>query len=441
MHARKLLFATLLFLISIPSHSAKEQGQIQIFPKATEETILAITDVQPLRSEQAAALAPALQTLNEVLWADLKFAGYFTIPGKSFYPSQPIVRPEDINYDAWATLPFRVSFLSAGTIQLDGGILRAEMRIYDMKQRKDVFGLGIRADSDQVRSIAHRWADEIVEKLTAGASRGIASTKIAYTSRRGAPKEIYVMDYDGHDQRAFTRNGSLNLFPKWSPDNSLLSFISDRAKTWQINIYSYLDGSRLPFPTFKVFVSTPAISPDGKRIAFKMGDNIILSNLDGSNQKNITNNTSINTSPTWSPNGDRIAFISQRDGTPQLYLCDAEGANLRKIVKEGGEADSPAWSPDGRWIAFHWKPRLAENFDVYLAEVSTGQIRQLTAPPGSNEYPSWAPDGRHIAFQSNRTGSYQIWIMPAETNTRDMRMITSQGVNGSPSWGGYPKRD
>jgi hypothetical protein len=101
---------------------------------------------------------------------DLKFSGFFTIPSKSFYPPQPIVRPEDINYDAWGVLPFKLGFLAAGTLEVDGGILRAELRIIDMKQRSMSFGQRISGDSDQVRSIAHRWADEVVYKLTAGAS-------------------------------------------------------------------------------------------------------------------------------------------------------------------------------------------------------------------------------------------------------------------------------
>jgi TolB protein len=443
MFAKRVIFAGLLLITAIPLCGISDLGlpQVIINPRPGEDMILAVTDIQPLRSDQAAALAPALKTFNEVLWEDLKFSGYFTMAGKSFYPMQPILKPEDVDFEAWSALPFRVSFITAGTLELTGNTLRAELRIFDARQRTMIFGQRIAGDNDQVRSIAHRWADEIVYKLTAGASRGIASTRIAYSSRRGGVKEIYTMDYDGFDQRAFTQNSARNLFPKWSYDNSKLAFLSDKSGKWQINIYSYLDGSRLPFPVFPdKFVSTPVISPDGNRIAYTMGSDVYISRLDGSEPRNITNRSSINTSPTWSPTGNQIAFTSERDGTPQVYICDADGANVRRIVKEGGDADSPAWSPDGRWIAFHWKPRMAENYDIYLAEVSTGQIRQLTSPPGSNEYASWAPDGRHIAFESNRTGSKQIWIMLADSNTREMKMVTSQGANTSPSWGGYTKK-
>ncbi len=216
--------------------TSQDRPQFTIRPTPQEEIILAVADVQPQSPERAAELGDALKTFSQVLWDDLKFSGFFTLAGKSFYPPQPIVKPEDVNYDAWSALPFKVSFLTAGTLDIVGGVVKAELRIYDMKQRSMSFGQRISGDIDQIRAMAHRWSDEIVYRLTAGASKGIASTKIAYTSRRGGPKEIYVMDYDGNDQRAFTHNGGLNLFPCWAPDNSKIAFISSRTGKWELNI-------------------------------------------------------------------------------------------------------------------------------------------------------------------------------------------------------------
>jgi TolB protein len=166
---------------------------------------------------------------------------------------------------------------------------------------------------------------------------------------------------------------------------------------------------------------------------------IFSSKLDGSDRRNVTNQPAIDTSPTWSPSAKQIAFVSNRDGAGQIYVADVDGANVRRIVKEGGDADSPSWSPDGRWLAFHWKPRQADSYDIYMAEVSTGKIFQLTSGAGSNESPSWAPDSRHLVFQSTRSGSSQIYIMLADRS--EIRMVTSQGTNTSPSWGGYVRND
>jgi TolB protein len=439
---KKLLFPVCVLCGLHPFSLTQDRPPVTIRPRPAEEIILAVAPVQPASSDKAAELREALKTFNQVLWDDLSFSGFFVMAGRSFYPPQPIVRPEDVNYEAWKALPFAVSFLTAGTLDIQGGVLRAELRIFDMKQRSMSFGQRIGGDMDQVRAIAHRWADEIVYKLTAGASRGIASTKIAYSSKRGNAKEIYVMDYDGYNPQPFTRNGSSNLFPQWASDNSKLAFVSFRTGKPEINIYSYIDGSRLPFPLFNTFASTPAISPDGSRVAFSLrtprGDaDIFVSRLDGSERVNITNNPAIETSPTWSPAGRQIAFVS---GTPgQISICDADGANLRRILKEGGDADAPSWSPDGRWLAFQWKPHLGTNYQLFMAEVSTGRIYQLTSENGSNESPSWAPDGRHLTFQSNRDGSNQIYIMLLDGS--DVRRVTNEANNTCPSWSGYFRRE
>jgi TolB protein len=254
------------------------------------------------------------------------------------------------------------------------------------------------------------------------------------------------MDYDGFNAQPFTHNGSNNLFPNWAPDNSKLAFVTYRSGRPEINIYSYIDGSRLTFPAFNSFASTPAISPDGKHIAFDLrttrpaGDtDINVSKLDGSDRRNITNNPALDTSPVWSPDGKQIAFSSSREGRGgQIFICNIDGSNVRRIVKEGGDAASPAWSPDGRWLAFQWKPHLSVNYDIFMAEVASGSIRQLTSGAGSNESPSWAPDGRHLAFQSSRNGGMHIYIMLLGDSRP--RKITTQGSNTSPAWSGYFRR-
>jgi TolB protein len=442
------LSALLVFGSTLSFLHTQEQPAVTIRPRASEDIILAVANVQSSTADKSPELAEALKTFNQVLWDDLSFCGFFTLAGKSFYPPRPIVHPDlDINYDEWDALPFKVSFLTTGTLSIENGVLHADLNVFDIKQRKRSFQNGFTGTPDQVRTVAHRWADVIVYNLTAGASRGIASTRIAYSSRKGNAKEIYIMDYDGSNAQAFTRNGSLNLFPNWAPDNSKLAFVSYRTRQPEINIYSYIDGSRLTFPSFNSLASTPAISPDGTHIAFALrstrpaGDTeIFVSKLDGSDRHNITNNPALDNAPSWSPSGKQIAFASSREGRGgQIYICDSDGSNVRRIVKEGGDADSPAWSPDGRWIAFHWKPHLSINYDLFIAEIGSGNIRQLTSDAGSNENPSWAPDSRHLAFQSNRSGTTQIYIMLL--GDMQPRQVTTRGNNTSPSWSGYFLRE
>lgn len=82
---------------------------------------------------------------------------------------------------------------------------------------------------------------------------------------------------------------------------------------------------------------------------------------------------------------------------------------------------------------------MSANYDIFVADPSGGTIRQITYNGGSNESPSWAPDGRHLVFQSNRTGSWQIYTMLLEGT--EPRRITNEGINGSPAWSGYFRRE
>jgi TolB protein len=436
-------FGLILLLLATPFICSQEEPAILIRPTPKEEMIIAAQDLILQNSEQTRQMDETLRSLNQTLWDDLKFSGYFSLANKSFYPEQDDRNSQHVDYQAWSDSPLAINYLSTGYVDVVAGVVRSRFQLFDIKQRTLVFSKEISGNQNSVRAIAHRWADEVVYALTAGASRGIASTQIAYSSQLGAAKDVCVMDYDGYNQRRFIQNGSLNLFPNWSVDNSKMCFISDQSRSWEINIYSYLDGSRIAFPIFNSFASTPSFSPDQRHIAFALRStrrdaDIFIAKLDGSDQRNITNNPADETSPTWAPSGRQIAFASNRNsGSLQIYICDSDGANVRLLSREEGEADSPSWSPDGQWIAFQWKPRKESRFDIYIADPVSGQINQLTSSAGNNVNPSWAPDARHIAFESDRTGSSQIYIMALGTDPREARMITSKGINTAPAWSNY----
>jgi len=420
---------------------SQDAPTVVVKPTPEKEIILAVPDLTLLNPEQTENV-DALKIMNQVLWEDLKFAGYFTLAAKGFYPPQAMRSSEGVDYDAWNNLSFKINYLSTGTVKIIGKSVIVKFQLYDLRTRSYGFGSEISSDINSVRSIAHRWADDLVYNFTAGGSRGIASTKIAYESQHGAAKEVSIMDYDGYNPRDFTSNRALNKYPAWSSDSTKIAFQSDRQRPWEIYIYSLIDGTKRPFPTFSSTATTPSFSPDGTRIAFALttprGDmDIFVSKLDGSDRMDITNNPAVDTSPTWAPSGRQIAFASKRDDSVQIYVCDADGTNVRRLVNEGGEADSPSWSPDGKWVVFEWKPRKTAQFDIYIAEVGSGQIRQLTSSAGNNTNPSWAPDGRHIVFASDRTGTSQIYIMQLSADPSDVRMITTGGNHYNPAWGPF----
>ena len=346
--------------------------------------------------------------------------------GKSLYPKTLIPDPASLKFDDWSADPVKADYVAFGNLQNTGGTLAADTYLYDVKTKQQLIASRHTGDS---RRIAHEFADEIVKLLTG--RDGIATSKIAYV----AGDSIRVMDYDGFNPRGFASDGPLVRFPQFSPDGRYLAYVSYKTGVPNIVVRS-AEGGLLGGTSFNSTTTSPTISPSGQ-LAFSSaigGDGsmeIYVSNLDGSNARRLTRTAKgINISPRWNPQtGREIAFISNRAGTPQVYVMDSSGANQRPLIARGGQADSPSWSPDGRYVAFTYGG--AGSFQVFVADVASGQLIQLTSQ-GRNESPTWSPDSRHVAFQSNRSGRWEVW--QAHIDGSGARQLTRGGGGRSPTW-------
>jgi TolB protein len=140
-----------------------------------------------------------------------------------------------------------------------------------------------------------------------------------------------------------------------------------------------------------------------------------------------------NLSPTFSPDGRRIAFVSTRSGPPQIYVMAANGTDQELLAPfdygATGASNAPEWSPDGAKVVFHRD--VSRSPQIFLVDVASRRITQLTSS-GRNEDPTWAADGRHVAFISDRTGRRQIWIFDTETGR--VRQLQTPGAARLPSW-------
>jgi TolB protein len=397
----------------------KQIGTIIVTPGAGPN--LAIADFVA----RSAGLEAAVQTFNQVLWADLEFAAVSGMVGKSLYPKSIVPDPASLKFEEWSVDPVRADYVAFGNLQNAGGLV-ADTYLFDVKTKQQLIASRHTGDP---RQMAHEFADEIVKLLTG--RDGIATSKLAYV----AGDSIRLMDYDGFNQRGFASDGPILRFPQFSPDGRYVAYVSYKSGVANIVVRS-AGGGLVGGTNFNSTTSSPSISPSGQ-LAFSSAISndgsmeIYVSNLDGSNPRRLTRTSkAVNISPRWNPRtGREIAFISNRGGSPQVYVMDASGANQRPLVARGGHSDSPSWSPDGRYIAFTYGG--AGGYQIFVADVASGQLLQLTSS-GRNESPTWSPDSRHIAFQSNRSGRWEIWQMHIDGSGQ--RQIT-RGGGKLPSWG------
>jgi TolB protein len=405
-----------------------------------EKARVAVADFAP-RSSSAQPLA---MIFTDVVRADLEYSGILEQVSKSFYPLEVPSVPSELKYAPWSDPPAAAQLLAFGNLSASGNDLAIEGWLYDVRNPSVPPVLGKRYRGEvtdaQIRRFAHQFADEIITRLSGGVP-GVASTQIAFVSSRSGNKEIWVMDYDGANQRQATFLRSISLTPRWAPDATRIAFTCYASAggfiSAQICIHSMETGKLVAFPRWRGTNASPAWSPDGSQIMFMSsmhGDpELFACDSNGGHLKRITYSAGVDTSPAWNPKtGQQVAFVSDRSGVPQLYLMNADGSNVEKLnLPDMGYVIDPAWSPNGQLLAFSWR-RPNGNYDIYVMDVATRQIVELTRDAGRNERPSWAPDGRHIVFESTRTGTRQIWTMLADGS--QARQLTMQGQNESPNW-------
>ena len=168
-----------------------------------------------------------------------------------------------------------------------------------------------------------------------------------------------------------------------------------------------------PPPTFMSTTIDTQISESGS-VAFtseRAGNaEIYIMNLDGSDEKRLTDNPAYDGWPSWSPDGSQIAFMSERSGNPDIYVMNADGSNVRQLTDHPANDIWPEWSPDGKWIAF--PSRRDGNFEIYLINPDGTQLQRLTNTPGHEDFPAWSPDGKQLVFTraEGDDGTYIISI-------------------------------
>ena len=258
-----------------------------------------------------------------------------------------------------------------------------------------------------------------------------------------AMNQICIMNADGTGYRRLTAEDNLqHFYPSLSPDGQSVLYAGFREENvYEIYRLDLADGSvdRL---TNRIGINTgPEFSPDEQRIVFTRNNprtnnsQIMLMDANGDDPGNIPQISGWD--PTWSPDGKRILFASDRDGLTQLFSMNLQGRQLSRITNLPSIRGRSDWSPDGQFIVtYSGEPW---NREVYIMNADGSNVRQLTPSGGNSQGAAFSPDGKWVAFTAyfDHPGDdhgCEIYII--RTDGTDLRRLTSNDYcDYQPRWG------
>ncbi len=418
-----LLSATMLSLLSLPSFA-----QMSIEITGVGQSLYPIA-VMRFKDENK---LPA--SITDIIRQDLARSGYFKNTENGNASESDEGAP---NYKSWAARG--ADALVVGSVMEKGsGQFDIQYKLFDIRKSQSLGGLNINSSADNLRSAAHKIADDIIMKLLG--ERGIFSTRLSYVIKDGKRFRLVISDADGQNIRNAMASGDPIISPSWSPDGKKVAYVSFEDRKPVIYVHELATGRRIALSNQKGNNSAPGWSPDGRKLAISLSKDgntqIYGINADGSGLHRLTRGNTIDTEPQYSPDGRYVYFTSDRGGNPQIYRMSAEGEQAegaKRVSFKQGFVTSPRISPDGKYLAYI--ANVGGAFRLYIMNLATGDTQALTDGT-TDESPSFAANGKYVLYSTKVGGKRVLAAVSVDGNSKQVLSIPGSDVR-QPSWGPF----
>ncbi len=363
------------------------------------------------------------------------------------------VTPNGFDFNKWKTIG--TEFLIKGGYQVINDQLTLEIYAYYVPQGNLIIGKKYQSATGSLRRIAHTFANDFVKGVTG--KPGFFNNQIVVAIDKGVQtnREIFISDWDGADSHPITNHKTISISPAWSPNGEFIAYTSfvkrkignsPAMRNPDLFVYEVKTGKRWLVSYRTGMNSGAEFLPDNKNMLVTLSQgktaDIYKMSLDGKSIIQLTHGPSLamNVEPAITPDGSTIAFSSDRSERPMVYTMNLSGGDVKRKTFAGLYNSTPTWAPDGKKIAFAGLDKAHDAFDIFVVNSDGSGLMRLTGAKranghwANNEDPAFSPDGRHILFVSDRTGTRQLFLINVD-GTNERRLTYDRLYYSKPKWG------
>jgi len=377
------------------------------------------------------------RSLADVITANLRNNGLFKPTGPASLPRPGYAQIQAPDFPVWSGRGAEMLVHGYVRAQSDGQIA-VGCYLYDVALGQQLGRAGWVVPAADWRRAAHRCADMVYSRLSGESP--FFDSRIAYIAETGPKnrrmKRLAIMDSDGANHRFLTTGQATALTPRFSPDYRQILYLSYLNGNPRIYVYDLESNSQRLITQSQNPTFAPRWSPDGKWILYSMAtagntDIYKIASAGGGTPVRLTDSPGIDVGGSFSPDGTKIVFESDRSGSQQIYVMNADGSDQRRVSFFGGRAATPEWSPRGDQIAF---THIAGNLRIAVMSPGGGGMRYLTNS-WQDEAPTWSPNGRIVQFFRTARNSGETAIWQVDLTGRNERRLPTPVDGSDPAWG------
>lgn len=323
---------------------------------------------------------------------------------------------DDLKRSGWV-IPVRsaAGYSAGGALAAAGNGLRVPLVVNNNETRQTLFNQVVSVDPADPKRLGHRVADAILQAVTG--RRGMAGCRVVLVGATARGKELFICDADGANLAPVTADRSIVLSPNWGPRGDQILYTSFKRGFADCYLMDLRAGRIHPVAQYSGINMAGDISPNGQDVALILSKDgnpeLYIKNLASGALTRMTQSRNVGeASPSWSPDGSQIVYVSDAAGvsSPQLYLI-SRGGGPRRLTTRGNENVGPDWGANNL-IAY--SSRRGGRYALVVYDPAIQEHRVVAQDGGDYEDPSWAPDGRHIfctRTEGYRSSIYLLDIM------------------------------